>query len=153
MTSTPGSDATTFDIEIDGGVAHLRLNRPDAYNSMTREFWSELPAAVRELDATGTVRALVISSTGKHFCAGMDLAVFTSGGDAAGIGSDKETGRLRARRDSRRGRSRCSSSGRHGHRTGEFAQDSAAVQPAAAKANGACRRHPPPTPNRGQILA
>ena len=88
--------ATTFDIETTGKVAHLRLNRPDAYNSMTREFWSELPAAVRELDASGSVRALVISSTGKHFCAGMDLGVFTSGGPAAAEGASTETGRVRA---------------------------------------------------------
>ncbi len=89
--------ATTFEIETIGKVAHLRLNRPDAYNSMTREFWSELPEAVRALDAAGSTRALVISSTGKHFCAGMDLGVFTGG--AAGDGgadSSKEAGRLRA---------------------------------------------------------
>ncbi|HWJ60738.1 MAG TPA: crotonase/enoyl-CoA hydratase family protein [Acidimicrobiales bacterium] len=88
--------ATTFEIETIGKVAHLRLNRPDAYNSMTREFWSELPDAVRELDATGSVRALVISSTGKHFCAGMDLGVFTGGGTGGGDGGSKEAGRLRA---------------------------------------------------------
>lgn len=89
--------ATCFDIDILGAVAHLRLNRPEAYNSMTKEFWSELPAAVRDLDADGTCRALVISSTGKHFCAGMDLGVFTGGSDASGIGSTAEVGRLRAR--------------------------------------------------------
>jgi enoyl-CoA hydratase len=91
--------STTFDIEHIDQVAHLRLNRPDAYNSMTREFWAELPEAVRELDAAGTTRALVISSTGKHFCAGMDLAVFTGGGSGGGVGSNggsKETGRVRA---------------------------------------------------------
>jgi enoyl-CoA hydratase len=87
---------TCFDIERDAGVAHLRLNRPEAYNTMVREFWAELPEAVRDLDATGSVRALVISSTGKHFCAGMDLAVFTGGSDAMGGGS-QEIGRLRAR--------------------------------------------------------
>jgi enoyl-CoA hydratase len=88
--------ATCFDIDLLGSVAHLRLNRPEAYNSMTREFWSELPEAVRDLDAGGNVRALVISSTGKHFCAGMDLAVFTGGSDAMGDGST-EVGRIRAR--------------------------------------------------------
>lgn len=96
----PGNEddmtTTCFEIERDGGVAHLRLNRPEAYNSMIREFWAELPAAVRDLDATGTVRALVISSTGKHFCAGMDLGVFTGGSDAMGDGAT-EIGRLRAR--------------------------------------------------------
>ncbi|MGN6695200.1 MAG: crotonase/enoyl-CoA hydratase family protein [Aquihabitans sp.] len=88
--------ATTFEIETIGKVAHLRLNRPDAYNSMTREFWSELPDAVRDLDASGSVRALVISSTGKHFCAGMDLGVFTGGGAGRDEGGSKEAGRLRA---------------------------------------------------------
>jgi enoyl-CoA hydratase len=88
--------ATCFDIDLLGSVAHLRLNRPEAYNSMTREFWSELPEAVRDLDRDGNVRALVISSTGKHFCAGMDLAVFAGGSDAMGDGST-EIGRVRAR--------------------------------------------------------
>ena len=96
------STATTFDVKIEGKVAHLQLNRPDAYNAMTREFWSELPAAVRALDEDGSVRAIVISSTGKHFCAGMDLAVFTGGGGGAlggpsADGSRAEEGRVRAR--------------------------------------------------------
>src|SRR5690606_18141577 len=72
------------------------------YNSMTREFWAELPSLVRELDDDGSVRVIVISSTGKHFSAGMDLAVFTGGGgDALGgqasDGSPAEVGRVRAR--------------------------------------------------------
>jgi enoyl-CoA hydratase len=96
------SDATCFEVERLGKVAHLRLNRPDDYNSMTREFWAELPAAVRELDDDGSVRAIVISSTGKHFSAGMDLAVFSGGGgDALGgagsNGAPAEEGRVRAR--------------------------------------------------------
>jgi enoyl-CoA hydratase len=99
MTATSATSATTFTIETVGKVAHLQLNRPDAYNSMTREFWSELPQAVRALDATGETRALVISSTGKHFCAGMDLGVFSGGvgAPADGAGASKEEGRVRAR--------------------------------------------------------
>ncbi|NLD77365.1 MAG: crotonase/enoyl-CoA hydratase family protein [Acidimicrobiales bacterium] len=96
------SDPTCFDVERIGKVAHLRLNRPDELNSMTREFWSELPSVVRDLDDDGSVRAIVISSTGKHFSAGMDLAVFTGGGgDAMGgsaaDGARAEEGRVRAR--------------------------------------------------------
>ena len=85
-----------FEIDVLGKVAHLRLDRPEAYNSMIKEFWSELPAAVRDLDADGSIRALVISSTGKHFCAGMDLAVFTGGSSVLGDGT-AEIGRVRAR--------------------------------------------------------
>ncbi len=89
---------TCFDVEQDGGVAHIQLNRPDALNSMTREFWMELPEIVRGLDADGKVRAIVVSSTGKHFCAGMDLGVFATGAGGApqGDGLSTELGRQRA---------------------------------------------------------
>ncbi len=87
-----------FDVEQVGKVAHLRLNRPDAFNSMTREFWLELPEIVRRIDAEGSARAIVLSSTGKHFCAGMDLNVFLQGGGAPpqGDGVSSEMGRVRA---------------------------------------------------------
>jgi enoyl-CoA hydratase len=65
-----------LEISREGGVAHIRLNRPERLNAMTREFWLEIPRAVRELDAAGGTRVAVISSTGKHFTAGMDLSVF-----------------------------------------------------------------------------
>jgi enoyl-CoA hydratase len=83
-----------FEFEVIDKVAHVRMCRPDEYNSMVREFWMELPQLVRELDDRGDVRALVLSSTGKHFTAGMDLSVFT--GDSLG-GGDAEIGRTRAR--------------------------------------------------------
>ena len=70
---------TFFDVSIEGGVAHIQLKRPEAFNSMTREFWNELPAIVRDIDDHARARCIVISSTGKHFCSGMDLSVFTSG--------------------------------------------------------------------------
>lgn len=65
-----------FDVAIDRKVAHLRLSRPDAFNSMVPSFWTDLPTIVRDLSDAGDVRALVISSTGKHFSSGMDLSVF-----------------------------------------------------------------------------
>lgn len=63
----------------DGGVAHIRLNRPERLNAMVPAFWSELPRAVRELDRAGGTRVAVLSSTGRHFSAGMDLSVFETG--------------------------------------------------------------------------
>ena len=65
-----------FDIEINDHIAHLKFNRPDQLNSMNKAFWTEFPQAINEIDRSGDVRVLVISSTGKHFCAGMDLEVF-----------------------------------------------------------------------------
>ena len=69
--------------EIQDGIAHLRLDRPDAFNSMNLEFWHELPVLVRDIDDGAKARVLVISSTGKHFSSGMDLSVFAAlGGEA-----------------------------------------------------------------------
>lgn len=82
-----------FDLSLDGGIAHLRLNRPDSLNSMIPAFWRELPEIVRELDRGGEARVLVLSSTGRHFTAGMDLAVFSSPDFAPQEG---EVGRTRA---------------------------------------------------------
>src|SRR4026209_2217005 len=62
---------------------------------MVPEFWRELPAIVRTLDDAGEARAIVLSSTGKHFTAGMDLAVFTSPGSSA-TDREGELGRRRA---------------------------------------------------------
>lgn len=74
------SPFTSFDLQVsDAGIAELTLNRPDALNAMTREFWNQLPAALRMLNVRGDIRALIIASTGKHFTAGMDLAVFADG--------------------------------------------------------------------------
>jgi enoyl-CoA hydratase len=63
-----------FELSLDGGVAHLKLSRPERRNAMTAAFWKELPQAVRGLEA----KALVLSSTGPHFCAGIDVTLFGS---------------------------------------------------------------------------
>ena len=71
---------TSFDFDVSDHVAHIRLNRPDKRNSMTREFWEEIRHvfAVAIGEEHAQVRAAVISSTGPHFTAGMDLSVFGS---------------------------------------------------------------------------
>jgi enoyl-CoA hydratase len=61
------------------GVAHLQLSRPERLNTMAPGFFPALRDAVLGLNAAGDTRALVISSTGKHFSAGMALEVFASG--------------------------------------------------------------------------
>ncbi len=77
------NDSTCFKVTIADGVAHLEMKRPEKMNSMTRPFWSELPAIVREIDAGAKARVIVLSSSGKHFCAGMDLEVFAENGALA----------------------------------------------------------------------
>jgi len=83
---------TCFDIEVADGVATVTLNRPDQLNTMTPAFWSELPNLIRKIDSTGEARVVVLASTGRHFSAGMDLAVFGQGAGSEGT----EIGRLRA---------------------------------------------------------
>jgi enoyl-CoA hydratase len=85
---------TCFNVETRDKVAHIQLKRGDAFNTMTRAFWNELPAIVNKINDEGAARAIVISSTGKHFSAGMDLSVFTDGQGVAGGGG--ESGRVRA---------------------------------------------------------
>jgi enoyl-CoA hydratase len=67
-----------FTLDHTGPVAHLRLSRPHAANSMTPAFWRQFPEAIRALDETGQTRALVISGEGRHFCSGMDISAFGS---------------------------------------------------------------------------
>lgn len=61
-----------------GSVGRIELCQPEQYNRMPAAFWEELPRALEELDATGKIRALIVSSTGKHFTSGMDVSVFTT---------------------------------------------------------------------------
>jgi enoyl-CoA hydratase len=83
-----------FEVEEVERVAQVRMCRPDELNTMIPAFWRELPEIIGELSDRGTARAIVLSSTGKHFTAGMDLAVFTSGGVEGA--DDVEVGRARA---------------------------------------------------------
>lgn len=69
----------SFTLETDAKIAHLKLNRPDKLNAMDGVFWRELDDILEQLQRDAPARALVISSSGKHFCAGMDLAVFEQG--------------------------------------------------------------------------
>lgn len=86
-----------FDLTESDGVAHLQLSRPDELNTMNKAFWSELPDAVDSIDMDGRCRALVISSTGRHFTAGMDLSVFAEGIFERDIGEDPTRANARMR--------------------------------------------------------
>ena len=67
---------TCFTLTVTDHVAHLVLNRPEAMNTMHPQFWRELDAVLANLHRGSDARALVISSTGKHFSAGMALETF-----------------------------------------------------------------------------
>lgn len=67
-----------FTLDIHDHIAHLVLNRPEAMNTMDPVFWRELDGVLDALQRGNEARALVISSTGRHFSAGMALEVFGS---------------------------------------------------------------------------
>ena len=67
---------TCFSLTTANHIAHLVLNRPDAMNTMHPTFWRELDAVLTRIHKEGQARVLVISSTGKHFSAGMALETF-----------------------------------------------------------------------------
>jgi len=61
------------------GIAHLQLCRPERLNALTPAFFRNLRATVQVLDDAGETRVLVLSSTGRHFSAGMALETFDGG--------------------------------------------------------------------------
>ena len=70
------TELTCFTLRESAHIAHLVMNQPEAMNTMHPTFWRELDTVLTQIHAQGTARALVISSTGKHFSAGMALDTF-----------------------------------------------------------------------------
>ncbi len=67
---------TCFSLSTTDHIAHLVLNRPEAMNTMHPTFWRELDEVLTHINTAGEARVLLISSTGKHFSAGMALDTF-----------------------------------------------------------------------------
>ncbi len=85
--------STYFELQSSAnGVAHLSLCRPERMNTLDPGFFPAFRDAVQALAAAGQTRALVISSTGKHFSAGMSLDVFD--GDGLGLNTGSARSRL-----------------------------------------------------------
>ena len=70
-----------FKLDVKNHVGNLVLSRPDELNTMSRDFWVELGEVLDVINRDSDIRVVVMSSTGKHFCAGMDLNAFTNGVD------------------------------------------------------------------------
>ena len=72
---------TCFKVNVADHIANLVLSRPDEFNTMSRDFWVELGDVLEEINKDSDIRVVVMSSTGKHFSAGMDLNAFSNGVD------------------------------------------------------------------------
>lgn len=67
----------TLDLRCEGAVAEVFLNRGDKANSMSPAMWRELQDCFEWLDSEPTVRVVILAAHGKHFCAGIDLAMLS----------------------------------------------------------------------------
>jgi enoyl-CoA hydratase len=118
-----------LELERDGAVGFLWLNRPAKLNALDRALWDDIPAAVAELEADESVRCIVLAGRGKAFCAGIDLAdhapALAGGGSISGRG-DTPAAKRRALYDDIR---------RYQHTASCFAQ---AAKPVLAAVHGAC---------------
>ena len=72
------ADLETLTVTIEREIAHIKLSRPKELNAMNMAFWRELPAVVKAIDYQAAARVIVISASGKHFTAGMDLSIFSN---------------------------------------------------------------------------
>jgi enoyl-CoA hydratase len=81
-----------FQLSTEAGIAHLQFNRPERMNTMAPAFFPAFRDAVQALSDSGEARVLVISSTGKHFSAGMALETF--GGQGAMLDTSSPRARL-----------------------------------------------------------
>lgn len=84
-----------FKVEISNKIAHVVLNRPEKRNNMNPAFWRELPEIIKDIDYGSKARVIVISSTGPHFSAGLDISSFAGVSDTADE-ADKRTKRLQS---------------------------------------------------------
>jgi len=60
-------------LDVHGPVAWLKLNRPEAMNSLTLDMVSRLESYLIELESNNDIRVLVLTGNGRAFCAGADL--------------------------------------------------------------------------------
>jgi 2-(1,2-epoxy-1,2-dihydrophenyl)acetyl-CoA isomerase len=65
-------------VEIKDAVAWIRLNRPDRMNAVSTDLRKQLLAALKQCERDEAVRCLVVTGTGRAFCAGADVREFGS---------------------------------------------------------------------------
>lgn len=62
-----------LNVTLENKLAHVELNRPEKANALDEALWREIKTAFEWVDATAEARVAVLSGSGKHFCAGIDL--------------------------------------------------------------------------------
>lgn len=69
---------STISLTIDAHVAEVVLNQPQSANAMNQEAWNELSQVFDNFNSNNEVHVVILSGSGKHFCAGIDLKLLGS---------------------------------------------------------------------------
>ena len=105
-------DSAAVQCAVEGPVAILTINRPQARNAVNEAVAAGMAAALDDAEARKDIQVIVVTGAGGTFCAGMDLKGFLRGenpraggrgfaghrGAAAGQAGDRRGGGLRAGR-------------------------------------------------------
>ncbi|WP_430514523.1 2-(1,2-epoxy-1,2-dihydrophenyl)acetyl-CoA isomerase PaaG [Pannonibacter phragmitetus] len=88
-----GTESTTVLVALDNGVLRLTLNRPEKLNSFNEEMHLALRAGLNRAHEDAAVRAVLLTGSGRGFCAGQDLGDRDprKGGPAPDLGHTLET--------------------------------------------------------------
>ncbi|MDP3180436.1 MAG: enoyl-CoA hydratase/isomerase family protein, partial [Bacteroidota bacterium] len=70
------NDYRYIEIQIEGPVARINLNRPERHNALILEMIEELSHALDEVSAREDLLFVILSGNGRSFCAGADLNWF-----------------------------------------------------------------------------
>ncbi len=61
---------------VKDGVATITLNRPDRYNAVNQDLINGISDSLNKASNDESVRSVVLTGSGKGFCAGADMSVF-----------------------------------------------------------------------------
>jgi enoyl-CoA hydratase len=71
-------NSSTMNVSIQSHIATLTFSAPEKANSLDEAAWAAMRDAFNAADANPDVHVIILTGEGKHFCAGMDLAVLGS---------------------------------------------------------------------------
>lgn len=75
----PTLELETMRCELDGPLARLRLNRPEAHNAANWAWVNDLVTATEHLAEHGEVHVVIVSGEGRSFCSGLDVKELAQG--------------------------------------------------------------------------
>ena len=86
----------TLQLETDGPVAIVRLNRPERYNALNDRMGRELLDVAIQISHDAGIRAMMLTGNGRAFCSGGDIKEFVAAGDRIPLYADRLTVDLHA---------------------------------------------------------